>query len=110
MLRAAREDAFASLLVGVGEALGALRSSDAYAAHFAALLAESRAALPDARGLRIDPRDQDLAPAGEPALDTWGGLELAGDDGRTLRNTLEERLANAEPLLRRRFSEWLARA
>ena len=46
----------------------------------------------------------------DPALDTWGGLELAGDDGRTIRNTLEERLANAEPLLRRRFAQRLARA
>jgi vacuolar-type H+-ATPase subunit E/Vma4 len=106
-VRSAREEAFASVLAGIGEALAALRSSDAYPAHFAALLAESRAALPDARELRIDPRDNDLALAGEPTLDTWGGLELASDDGRALRNTLEERLANAEPLLRRRFSEWL---
>ena len=80
---------------------------------FAALLAESRAALPAARELRIDRRDRDLArPLAdglgvELTLDTWGGLELASDDGRTLRNTLEERLANAEPLLRRRFSEML---
>ena len=42
-----------------------------------------------------------------PSLDTWGGLELAGDDGRTIRNTLEERLANADLLLRGRFAHWL---
>ena len=75
---------------------------------FGALLAESRAALPSARELRVDPRDADLAlPLAdglgvESTLETWGGLELASDDGRTIRNTLEERLANAEPLLRRR--------
>jgi hypothetical protein len=40
-------------------------------------------------------------------LDTWGGMELAGDDGRTVRNTLEERLANADLVLRGRFAQWL---
>lgn len=115
MLRSAREDAFASVLAGIGETLAALRSSDAYRACFAALLVESRAALPAARELRIDRRDRDLArPLAdglgvELTLDTWGGLELTSDDGRTLRNTLEQRLANAEPLLRRRLSELLAR-
>jgi hypothetical protein len=44
----------------------------------------------------------------EATLATWGGLELAGDDGRTIRNTLEERLGNAELLLRRRFAHRLA--
>ena len=43
-----------------------------------------------------------------PTLATWGGVELAGDDGRTVRNTLEERLANADHLLRGRFARWLA--
>ena len=32
----------------------------------------------------------------DATLETWGGLELASDDGRTIRNTLEERLANAD--------------
>jgi vacuolar-type H+-ATPase subunit E/Vma4 len=113
-VRAAREDAFAALLDGIRAELGALRGSAAYAALFAALLAESRAALPGASTLRVDPRDVDLAtPLArglrvEPALDTWGGVELASDDGRTVRNTLEERLANAELLLRYRFAERLA--
>ncbi|GIF00917.1 hypothetical protein [Paractinoplanes rishiriensis] len=57
----------------------------------------------------MDPHDADLATsmAGDlrvvAVLDTWGGLELAGDDGRTIRNTLEERLANADLELRGRF-------
>ena len=79
-----------------------------------ALLAESRAALPGGAELRVDPRDLDLATAlagglrVDPTLDTWGGVELAGDDGRTIRNTLEERLANAEPCCAEAASrEWL---
>jgi vacuolar-type H+-ATPase subunit E/Vma4 len=109
-LRSAREDAFGSVLTGIRETLAALRGTDAYPALLEALLAESRAALPSARELRVDRRDADLATAlaagldVKLTLDTWGGLELASDDGRTIRNTLEERLANAEPLLRRRFA------
>jgi vacuolar-type H+-ATPase subunit E/Vma4 len=115
-VRSAREEAFASLLAGIRAELAALRGAASYPELFRSLLDESRAALPAARALRVDPRDFDLAMtlAGElrvdPALDTWGGLELAGDDGRAIRNTLEERLANAEPLLRRRFARRLARA
>jgi vacuolar-type H+-ATPase subunit E/Vma4 len=110
-VRSAREDAFGSLLTGLRETLAAVRGTDAYPALFEALLAESRAALLSARELRVDRRDADLAlPLAdglgvELTLDTWGGLELASDDGRTIRNTLEERLANAEPLLRRRFAQ-----
>jgi V/A-type H+/Na+-transporting ATPase subunit E len=115
-VRSAREEAFASLLAGIRAELAALRGTAYYPELFRSLLAESRAALPEAHELRVDPRDLDLAMelAGElrvdAALGTWGGLELAGDDGRTIRNTLEERLANAEPLLRRRFARRLARA
>ena len=115
-VRSAREEAFASLLAGIRAELAAFRGAASYPALFRSLLAESRAALPAARELRVDPRDLDLAMAlaGElrvdPALDTWGGVELACDDGRTIRNTLEERLANAEPLLRRRFARRLATA
>ena len=58
----------------------------------------------------VDPRDEDLARrtvaelgtdiAVEPALETWGGVVGDGGDGCLARNTLEERLANAEPALR----------
>ena len=78
------------------------------------LLAESRTALPEGRELHVDHRDAGLAAslAGDLrvvlTLATWGGVELAGDDGRTARNTLEERLANADHLLRGRFARWLA--
>jgi V/A-type H+/Na+-transporting ATPase subunit E len=113
-VRVAREEAFASLLAGIQVQLAGARGSDTYRARFRALIAESRAALPAARELRVDPRDLELADstAGDlrvvAALDTFGGVELVDDDGRTVRNTLEERLANAEMLLRRRFMRWLA--
>jgi V/A-type H+-transporting ATPase subunit E len=115
-VRTAQEEAFASLVVGVRAELAGLRETSLYRELFRALLAESRAALPAARRLRVDPRDLDLATplAGglyvDPALDTWGGIELASADGRIVRNTVEERLANAELLLRRQFAQWLAAA
>jgi vacuolar-type H+-ATPase subunit E/Vma4 len=112
-VRAAREEAYVSLLDRVREELAAVRGSAAYPVVFRALLDESRTALPGAVELRVDGRDAELAEsmAGglrvAAVLDSWGGVELAGDDGRTVRNTLEERLANADMLLRGRFARWL---
>jgi len=114
-LRGEREDVFASVLDGVRGELAALRGSGRYPPLFGALVAESKAALPEATVLRVDKRDAELArPLAdglrvEPVLKTWGGVELASDDGRLVRNTLEERLANAEPLLRLRFAGRLLR-
>ena len=111
--RSARDEAFVSLLAGVRAELAGLRTSGDYADLFRALLAEARAVLPAARELRVDRRDLELAtPLADglrldPTLETWGGVELVSDDGRTVRNTLEERLANAELLLRRRFAQRL---
>jgi V/A-type H+/Na+-transporting ATPase subunit E len=113
-VRAGREAAFASLLAQIRDEISTLRGTEAYPALFTALLAESRAALPSANELRIDPQDQalaaDLARGLRIAqtLETSGGLELIAPDGRSIRNTLEERLANAEPLLRQQFARWLA--
>lgn len=115
-LREEREEAFASVLDGVRAELAGLRGSGRYPELLRALVAESRAALPAAAVLRVDPRDAELARplAGglrlEPMLETWGGVELASNDGRLVRNTLEERLANAEPRLRLRFADRLARS
>jgi vacuolar-type H+-ATPase subunit E/Vma4 len=109
-IRSAREEAFVSLLSGIRAELAAVRETSAYPELFQALIAESRAALPGAWELRVDPRDADLVGGVadglrvEPTLDSWGGVELASDDGRTVRNTLEERLANAELLLRGRLA------
>jgi V/A-type H+/Na+-transporting ATPase subunit E len=112
----ARDEAFVSLLAGVRTELAGLRATGAYPDLFRALLAEARAALPEARELRVDRRDVELATplAGglrlDPTLETGGGVELVSDDGRTVRNTVEERLANAELQLRRRFAQRLATA
>jgi V/A-type H+/Na+-transporting ATPase subunit E len=113
-IRSAREEAFVSLISGIRAELAAVRKTSAYPELFHALVAESRAALPAAGVLRVDPRDADLAGGVAPGLrieatlDSWGGVELASDDGRTVRNTLEERLANAELLLRERLAQRLA--
>jgi V/A-type H+-transporting ATPase subunit E len=113
-VRAAREEAFDSVLAGVRTRLATSRGTDAYPALFRALLAECRTVLPTGDELRIDPRDVELAlPLAEglmveAALETWGGVELRSSDGRTVRNTLEERLINAELLLRLRFAKRLA--
>jgi V/A-type H+/Na+-transporting ATPase subunit E len=112
-IRSAREEAFVSLISGIRTELAAVRETSAYPELFHALVAEGRAALPPAGVLRVDPRDADLAggvASGlriEPTLDSWGGVELASDDGRTVRNTLEERLANAELLLREGLAQRL---
>jgi hypothetical protein len=104
------------VLTGVRAEFAGLRTTGAYPDLFRALVAEARAALPAARELRVDQRDLELATphAGglrlDPTLETWGGVELVSDDGRTVRNTVEERLANAELLLRRRFAQRLATA
>ena len=112
-IRSAREEAFVSLISGIRAELATVRETSAYPELFHALVAESRSALPAASVLRVDPRDADLAGGlapglrVEPTLDCWGGVELAGDDGRKVRNTLEERLANAEPVLRERLAQRL---
>ena len=66
--------------------------------------------MPAASLLRVDPRDGQFARAiagelgleieVEPGHETLGGVEVAAGDGLTVRNTLDERLRNAEPALR----------
>lgn len=117
-VRQAHEQAFRELLAEVGIRLGALREGDAYRAVLRALVSESLAALPAAAVLRVDARDEKLAAEllGEldaelqvvADLETAGGVELEHGDGRAVRNTIEERLANAEPALRLLFGEALA--
>lgn len=114
LIRNAREQAFQVLLDQLRERLASLRGTSRYPALFRGLVLESRDRLPTARVLHIDPRDAALAEqfAAEldigVTLDCWGGLELSDNEGRTVRNTLEERLLNAELLLRRHFGQWLA--
>jgi len=99
--RRRREDVFQQAQEEVRQAIRAARDEENYPALFKALMAEARAALPNAALARVDPRDADLDPSAEACLDTWGGVELEAADGRIVRNTLEERLRRAEPELRR---------
>lgn len=112
-VRQAREDSFHECLAHVGGRLDAVRSGSGYPMVLRALLRESLAALPTASVLRVDPRDEriaaelvaelgvDLKIVG--ALQTAGGVELTSGEERTVRNTFEDRLANAEPVLRLLF-------
>lgn len=114
-LRAAREAAFRDLLDGVRGRLAAIRGDEGYAALLQELVGESLAALPAARTVRVDARDEAAAHdalrahgrqdvAVEVSLSTWGGVEAVSDDGRTVVDTFEERLANGERLLRLRLA------
>jgi len=115
ILRGAREVAFRAILDDVRDRLAALRDDPAYPSVFGALVRESLVALPTGRALRIDPLDEVIAARVlrelersdltlDVCLRTLGGVELASPDGRLLRNTLEERLANAQPELRLRLA------
>jgi vacuolar-type H+-ATPase subunit E/Vma4 len=108
--REAREEAFERLLADVRSELSHRREGAAYRDALRALISEGLAALPDARTLYTDPRDEALALAlaqergadlaVEPTLKTSGGVVLQSAGGRLVRNTFEERLAAAEPRLR----------
>ena len=118
-LRFAREQAYAMLRDELRSELAGIRVAGAYAAILAALIDEALDALPAATLLRIDARDADVAaellarrsgavPPIETALDTWGGVEVATQDGRRVENTLEARLAARDPELRRAVASAIA--
>lgn len=118
VLRETREEAFRGLLAAVRARLTGLRGRTGYAEVLRDAIEESLAVLPAAEALRVDPRDENAAIAVleqlgaqlavAPTLETAGGVELVGSDGRRVQNTLEERFANAEPALRLLFGEALA--
>ena len=109
-VRVAREELFLDFRTTVSRRLDELREDERYPAVLRALLEESLAALPAATSLRVDSRDerlarQLLAERGvklelAASLKTAGGLELADGRERVVRNTVEERVANAEAVLR----------
>jgi vacuolar-type H+-ATPase subunit E/Vma4 len=117
-LRETHEECFRTLLATVRARLAALRGSDLYPAVLRAAIRTSLAALPAATALQVDPRDEARAVEllGEvgaqlpviATLETAGGVELTSDAGIRIRNTLEERLSNAEPALRIVFADALA--
>lgn len=100
-LREEREAWFQRVFARVRARLEADRDRPGYVDRFTALKDEALEALPEPSRVRVDPRDASLAPDAEPTLVSWGGVELEAADGRIVRNTLEERLARAEPELRR---------
>ena len=106
----ARETGYAAAHAQVRAALERARADENYPRLFRALLEEARRALPDATAVRIDARDAGLVDGlrVETSLHSWGGVELVADDGRLVRNTLEERLRRAEPELRRLAAHALA--
>jgi V/A-type H+-transporting ATPase subunit E len=114
-VRQARDDSFRECLDIVRGRLEVVRNNPSYPTVFRALLRESLAALPSATVVRVDPRDERLAAhvLAELGVDseivatlqTAGGVELARGEDRAVRNTVEDRLANAEPALRLLFGE-----
>lgn len=114
-VRQARDDAFRECLEDVRRRLEVVRDSSTYPRVFRALLRESLAALPTATVLRVDKRDERLAARVLAelgvdleiigALHTAAGVELARGEDLVVRNTVEDRLANAEPALRLLFGE-----
>lgn len=120
-LREAREECFGLLLAEVRARLELLRSSDSYRSVMRSLIVESLEALPSAAVLRVDARDEVLAARMlaelghvldvRAELETSGGVDVSSADGRAVRNTFEERLANVEPELRMLFGKrWAERS
>ncbi|MFN8485304.1 MAG: V-type ATP synthase subunit E family protein [Anaerolineae bacterium] len=105
----AQEELFAEAIAAAQARLGQLRGDTTYAAILAALVCEAMAQIGPDAVLRGDPCDEALlrrlAPGTPLTLDltTWGGIEARSPDGRiAVINTLEARLAQAQPILRAR--------
>ena len=118
--REAREAAFSLLFAEAGSRLAAARDEPRYPDAMRALLQDALAALPDAATARVNPADEALASGlarglGAPRAlrvvadaGVGGGVMLESEGGRVVRNTLEERLSNAEPYLRPWYGRRLA--
>ncbi len=103
----AQEELFAEALAGAQGQLAHLRGEAGYESVLAALVREALDQIGRDAVLRGDPRDEAplrrLAPDTPIVLDltTWGGVEARSPDGRiAVINTLEARLAQAQPILR----------
>ena len=108
-VREAHEAAYQQLVSDVRDRLRAARDRGDYPQILAALIAEARAMLPACAVVRVDPADEPLARRllrgedtlrVEPTLSCAGGAEVADGAGATATNTVEARLAAAEPALR----------
>lgn len=111
-LRAAAEEIYVEMRDEVSRRLATVRGSPGYQDLFDRLFDECRAVLPDARIVRVDPADQDVARrmlanldldgfSIDPGLVSMGGVELATEDRRRcVRNTLEARTERGDRALR----------
>jgi vacuolar-type H+-ATPase subunit E/Vma4 len=107
--RAAREEVYQTALEVVQRRLSEIRASPEYPEILGSLLDEAMAVLPDARMIRVDPRDIDVVEAllASRGLDLdieadeipLGGLKLIAE-GRDVDNTLVTRLRRADTHLR----------
>jgi V/A-type H+/Na+-transporting ATPase subunit E len=108
-LREAQEAAYQQIARDVRAGVLAARERDDYPAILAALLHEARSALPAGSNVQVAQADEVLIRRllqGEPrlrvtvTLPNTGGVEVTDGAGAVARNTLEDRLAAAEPELR----------
>lgn len=109
-LRGSREAVYAQALERARSRLASIRATPAYLPMFRAMQEEALSAMREAEVVQVDPRDAALAegllPGSSlrlcirPDIETWGGVVVRTQDGRGVRNTLEERLERAEPFLR----------
>lgn len=108
-LREAQEAAYQQIATDVRAGVLAARERDDYPVILAALLREARSALPAGSNVQVAPADEPLIRRllqGEPrlrvtvTLPNTGGVEVTDGAGAVARNTLEDRLAAAEPELR----------
>lgn len=107
-----REELFQRALTRVEVLLGELTLAPRYVDVFEALYQEAVSIVPDAEAtVLVRPEDRELAErllaerggAGSVAatLPCIGGLDVETDDGRSVRNTFDSRLAQSERELRR---------
>jgi vacuolar-type H+-ATPase subunit E/Vma4 len=108
-LRQAHETAYQRIASDVRDQLREIRRRADYPQILASWMSEARAALSGATVVEVDPADEALARrllAGqppvtvEPALSCAGGAKVSDGAGATAVNTVEGRLAVAEPALR----------
>jgi vacuolar-type H+-ATPase subunit E/Vma4 len=116
-LREVQEAAYQQIATDVRAGVLAARERDDYPVILAALLHEARSALPAGSNVQVAPADELLIRRMlrdesrlrvTVTLPNTGGVEVTDGAGAVARNTLEDRLAAAEPELRALVGRLLA--
>lgn len=116
-LREVQEAAYQQIATEVRAGVLAARERDDYPVILAALLHEARSALPAGNSVQVAPADELLIRQTlrdesrlrvTVTLPNTGGVEVTDGAGAVARNTLEDRLAAAEPELRALVGRLLA--